>query len=454
MHRVEIEATAPRPVPMELPTSVDAVPAVPVRAAHPPVPRPVPVVDATEAFNFEAPTLDGGRFSLRDHRGKIVMLDIFSVHCGYCFREIDDLATVVKAHPNDVVFVGIALESEDEIRAATKHKSFPFPLISDADQRVLPHYPSEGTPTHVIIDRAGRYYSRSVVSGAHGPKEIEAAIAYARRPPPKVKVSRAVDIDGECALEGVLQRVDGSPVAKTRLAFQLDSERSSKQVTTDASGHFVLRSMACGRYSTFASAAGLSATSFHVESKPAGQLLEPLVMHGLGTVTGVVVDAAGAPVAGALVTECRFERQRTSTTTDTQGQFRLSGVTIGRSSVIARMPSAEGGSRVEVELDETMPVATRVELRTGRIIGTVAKHKATKRPLFVRADPITGGGCEEASPETSVKDDGTFELTLAPGRYVMVLFEQFFEWSNPTRAPVTVLEAHEARVDSLVDSRP
>lgn len=157
------------PAPASVPTSNAVIPA--------PVPEPLPAAPVS----FDATTIDGAEFSLQKLRGKVVLLDLISVHCSYCFSEVDDLQELKRRYP-DVVFVAVATgETADEVRTslAARDLPFPFPVIADPQSRLLESVPSYGTPTHVVLDREGRFTNESVVIGANSRAVLERVIRLA-----------------------------------------------------------------------------------------------------------------------------------------------------------------------------------------------------------------------------------------------------------------------------------
>ncbi len=107
------------------------------------VPGGKPELVGQVAYPFVAKTIDGQRVSLRDLRGKIVMIDVISIGCGFCFSELPDLKRIAKK--TGVVIIGIADDTEADIISGTKRAPYPFFLVADPERRLLAHYPGAGT---------------------------------------------------------------------------------------------------------------------------------------------------------------------------------------------------------------------------------------------------------------------------------------------------------------------
>jgi peroxiredoxin len=116
---------------------------------------------------LEATTYDGHTVSLAALRGGIVIVDFISVFCGYCFEELEAMQQLARARGVAVVTVARG-ESAETVRAALEARgtTWPFPLIADPEATLLADLPSFGTPTHVVLDAAGRWTHETVAVGA------------------------------------------------------------------------------------------------------------------------------------------------------------------------------------------------------------------------------------------------------------------------------------------------
>jgi len=157
---------------------------------------PPTALPSDEPVSFEATTLDGAAFSLQKLRGKVVLIDLISVHCGYCFEELDSLQDLKRRYPELVVVAVAAGDTEQEVRTSLDARDlpFPFPVIIDPQSRVLEVLPSHGTPTHVVLDREGRFTEDSVVIGVNQPAVLERVVRVASGlPARKVVTARKSD---------------------------------------------------------------------------------------------------------------------------------------------------------------------------------------------------------------------------------------------------------------------
>ncbi len=109
------------------------------------------------APTFSLPDLAGDLHSLEDYCGKIVLLNFWSVDCGWTERADRELASHLARWGADVILLPI--ESNDnerhaDVRRAAKERGLPTVLL-DAGQSVADLYGAVTTPHFFVIDRAG-----------------------------------------------------------------------------------------------------------------------------------------------------------------------------------------------------------------------------------------------------------------------------------------------------------
>lgn len=137
---------------------------------------------ATNPFpkRIPAPDLDGGvewlntsgEITLKDLRGKIVLLDFWTYCCINCMHILPDLAYLEKKYPNELVVIGVhsaKFDNEKEsgnIRKAIVRYEIEHPVINDADMVVWRKFEARSWPTLALIDPEG-FYCGSVSGEGH-----------------------------------------------------------------------------------------------------------------------------------------------------------------------------------------------------------------------------------------------------------------------------------------------
>lgn len=117
-----------------------------------------------------APELEGGiawlntagPLTLKDLKGKVVLLDFWTLCCINCIHILPDLARLEKKYANELVVIGVhsaKFESEKDtasIRKAILRYEIAHPVVNDADHKIWNRYDVSSWPTFVLIDPEGK----------------------------------------------------------------------------------------------------------------------------------------------------------------------------------------------------------------------------------------------------------------------------------------------------------
>ncbi|HSF32591.1 MAG TPA: TlpA disulfide reductase family protein, partial [Candidatus Tectomicrobia bacterium] len=118
-----------------------------------------------QAGDFTLQLFDGGKFTLSEQRGKVVVMNVWSSWCiPACYNEAPALeAAWQRYRSQDVVFVGVNYQDRDgaarEFLARFRHT---FPNGPDAGSKVAIEYGLRGVPETFFIDRDGRIVHKHV----------------------------------------------------------------------------------------------------------------------------------------------------------------------------------------------------------------------------------------------------------------------------------------------------
>lgn len=107
--------------------------------------------------------LDAQMLSLKDLKGKVVLLNIWASWCSSCKDEMEDLVSVLEQYgPRGFALVAVnidnapssAIDFMKKFERRTKKKTG-FILLHDRDKTVSKEYQQRGMPTSYLIDREG-----------------------------------------------------------------------------------------------------------------------------------------------------------------------------------------------------------------------------------------------------------------------------------------------------------
>lgn len=147
---------------------------IPAQDQKPPAPDTNPFPG-----RFPAPDLDGGTewlntsapISLRELRGKIVLLDFWTYCCINCIHVLPDLKYLEKKYADQLVVIGVHSakfdnEKESEnIRQAIIRYEIEHPVVNDSNMTIARKYFFNSWPTLVLIDPEGNFVGRQPGEG-------------------------------------------------------------------------------------------------------------------------------------------------------------------------------------------------------------------------------------------------------------------------------------------------
>lgn len=143
-----------------------------------------------------APSLDGGaewlnssgEITLKDLRGKVVLIDFWTYCCINCIHVLPDLAYLENKYPNELVVIGChsaKFDNEketDNIRRAIQRYEIKHPVINDSNMTVWRKFGVRAWPSMVLIDPEGNYCGHLSGEGNREilDKVLQQVIAYHR----------------------------------------------------------------------------------------------------------------------------------------------------------------------------------------------------------------------------------------------------------------------------------
>ena len=117
----------------------------------------------------KAPELEGGSawfncaqpIKLKDLRGKIVLLDFWTLCCINCIHTMPEIAKLEKKYANQLVVIGVHSakfdneKNSESIRKAILRYEIHHPVVNDADMKIWRAYEANAWPTLALIDPEG-----------------------------------------------------------------------------------------------------------------------------------------------------------------------------------------------------------------------------------------------------------------------------------------------------------
>ncbi|MCW9708688.1 TlpA disulfide reductase family protein [Fodinibius salsisoli] len=112
-----------------------------------------------DAPDFTLNTMSGDPFTLSDHEGKVVVINIWATWCAPCRKEIPDFMKMQREmRDQGVLFLGVSIDEEgwDAVRPYAQKMDINYPVVVD-DGSVFDGYgPFRLIPTSYIINKRGQ----------------------------------------------------------------------------------------------------------------------------------------------------------------------------------------------------------------------------------------------------------------------------------------------------------
>jgi thiol-disulfide isomerase/thioredoxin len=128
-------------------------------------PKAVDFPDNMEWLNTSGP------IKLADLKGKVVILDFWTLCCINCMHILPDLAALEKKYPNELVVIGVHSAKFDNekdtksIRKAILRYEIAHPVVNDADHKIWDAYGANSWPSFAVIDADGKYFGAAFGEG-------------------------------------------------------------------------------------------------------------------------------------------------------------------------------------------------------------------------------------------------------------------------------------------------
>lgn len=122
----------------------------------------IPADERDEPIDIRGEDLDGEEISFAEHRGQVVVVNVWGAWCAPCRVEQPDLVQAAELTSGTAEFVGINIRdsSIDNARAFVRTQEVPYPSIYDPDGEALLAFsavlPVRSPPTTFVLDTEGR----------------------------------------------------------------------------------------------------------------------------------------------------------------------------------------------------------------------------------------------------------------------------------------------------------
>jgi len=119
--------------------------------------------EVRQKADFTLTDLTGKSWTLKDLRGKVVLVNFWATWCPPCRKEIPDLISLYQRFQNQgLLILGISDEPAQKVGTFVAEKMVNYPALLDPDAKVHKLFMVEGIPKTFICDRDGQLVTQSI----------------------------------------------------------------------------------------------------------------------------------------------------------------------------------------------------------------------------------------------------------------------------------------------------
>jgi peroxiredoxin len=113
--------------------------------------------------DFTLTELNGKTWTLKELRGKVVLVNFWATWCPPCRKEMPDLETLYKQFKDQsLVILAISDEDESKVKPFIAEQKITYPILLDPRRKVNELFEIEGIPKTFVYDRSGKLVAQSI----------------------------------------------------------------------------------------------------------------------------------------------------------------------------------------------------------------------------------------------------------------------------------------------------
>ena len=116
-----------------------------------------------QSIDFTLADLKGAKWSLKDLRGKVVLVNFWATWCPPCRREMPDMEEIYKRFkPRGLVILAISDEEAGKVEPFIAAAQYSYPFLLDPGRKVNQLFAVEGIPKSFLYDRDGKLVAQAI----------------------------------------------------------------------------------------------------------------------------------------------------------------------------------------------------------------------------------------------------------------------------------------------------
>ena len=116
-----------------------------------------------DSVNFTLTDLNGKLWTLKDLKGKVVVVNIWATWCPPCRKEMPDLEALYEQFASQgFVILGISDDDPAKVREFIQKQGTTYPILLDPESKVNKALHVNGIPKTFVYDREGKIVAQSI----------------------------------------------------------------------------------------------------------------------------------------------------------------------------------------------------------------------------------------------------------------------------------------------------
>jgi peroxiredoxin len=121
-----------------------------------------------EQADFTLNELNGKPWTLKEQRGKVVVLNFWATWCPPCRKEMPDLEALYQQFKDQgLVILAISDEDAGKVKPFIAERKVTYPILLDPGRKVNELFQIEGIPKTFVYDRNGKLVAQSIDMRTH-----------------------------------------------------------------------------------------------------------------------------------------------------------------------------------------------------------------------------------------------------------------------------------------------
>jgi peroxiredoxin len=113
--------------------------------------------------NFTLPDLQGKKWTLKDLKGKVVLINFWATWCPPCRKEMPYLEKLYQEfRDKNFIILGISDDDRSKLKDFVAAQMISYPILIDADGKIQKALRIEGIPVTLVYDRNGKLAAQAI----------------------------------------------------------------------------------------------------------------------------------------------------------------------------------------------------------------------------------------------------------------------------------------------------